>query len=424
MAHLEYTPGLGRRLVAILFISQSLASAGLIAVFTVNAIVGAKLSGDERLAGLPGMVLQIGGALMAYPAGRFMQRHGRRPGLFMGFSLGALAMLTGGLAIAGSNFYLFLLALAMMGASRGVIDQGRYAAADAQPLEQRARAISTVVFASTIGAVGGPALVAPLGNFVGSLGLEPLAGPMLGGSLLLAIGSLIIFLFLRPDPRDLARVIAGQHFDSQHAPLPGELRPFADIMRIPGYQLAVIAMIFGQVVMVMVMGVTSLHMSHHDHGLGDISLVFAAHTLGMFGVSFVTGFVTDRLGRPATIVLGALTLIAGALLAPVSLLTPWIALALFLVGLGWNMCYIGGSSLLSDTLAPSERGQYQGLSDLSINVGAALASISSGFIMAANSYAFLCMLGAILSLVPLVMGSLQIRRMRVLVWGQDDTLIR
>ncbi len=406
----DYTPSVGRRLIAILFLSQSLASAGLIAVFTVNAIVGAKLSGNEGLAGLPGMVLQVGGALMAYPAGRFMQRYGRRPGLFLGFLLGAIAMLIGGFAIAASNFGLFLIALTMMGASRGVIDQGRYAAADAQPLDQRARAISTVVFASTIGAVGGPALVAPLGNFVGSLGIEPLAGPMFGGSLLLGLGSLILLSFLRPDPRDVARSIAAQHPEEQHSTLPGEVRSFGAIIRIPSYQLAVLAMIFGQVVMVMVMGVTSLHMSHHNHGLGDISLVFAAHTLGMFGVSFVTGFVTDRLGRPATIVIGALTLIVGALLAPISLLTPWIALALFLVGLGWNMCYIGGSSLLSDTLAPAERGQYQGLSDLSVNVGAAIASISSGFIMAANGYAFLCMLGAILSLVPLVIASLQLRR--------------
>jgi MFS family permease len=157
------------------------------------------------------------------------------------------------------------------------------------------------------------------------------------------------------------------------------------------------------VIMVLVMQVTALHMNHHDHGLGDISLVFGAHTLGMFGVSFVTGYLADRFGRPTTIAIGAFTLIIGALLAPVSLMTPWIALALFLVGLGWNMCYIGGSTLLSDTLSPAERGQYQGMSDLAVNVAAASSSLSSGFIMAAFGYGLLCLIGAGLSLVPLAL---------------------
>jgi MFS family permease len=158
-------------------------------------------------------------------------------------------------------------------------------------------------------------------------------------------------------------------------------------------------MVFGQAIMVLVMTVTSLHMSHHDHGLEDISLVFAGHTLGMFGVSFLTGFVADRIGRPSTIGLGAAILFGGALLAPISLMTPWLALSLFLVGFGWNLCYIGGSSLLADSLAPAERGQVQGLSDLAVNFTAAGSSLASGFIMADIGYGLLCVLGAELALV-------------------------
>jgi MFS family permease len=219
------------------------------------------------------------------------------------------------------------------------------------------------------------------------------------------IGGVILALALRPDPRDIARAIAAAQPEEVRTAAQQEARPLSVIARLPGFQLAVVAMIFGQVVMVLVMQVTSLHMSHHDHGLPDISLVFAAHTLGMFGVSFVTGFLADRVGRPMTVAIGAITLIAGALLAPVSLMTPWIALALFLVGLGWNMCYIGGSSLLSDALTPSERGQYQGLTDLAVNLSAATSSLSSGFIMAALGYGLLCAIGAIMSLVPLAMAS-------------------
>lgn len=399
---IAYTPTVGRRLVAILFATQSLASAGLIATFTVNPIVGARLSGNDALAGLPGTLLLIGAAGAAYPMGRLMQRNGRRIGLSLGFLFGTIGMLISGVAAVTGNFLLFLLGLAFMGVSRGSIDQGRYAAADAQPTPQRARAISTIVFASTVGAVLGPALVGPLGEFVGGFGIEPLAGPMFGGAALLALGAIVLALTLYPDPRDIARTLGASDPDTQQA-AGGPARPLAEVVRLPGVQLAVVAMIFGQVVMMLVMTVTSLHMDHHNHGLGDIGLVLSAHTLGMFGLSFFTGFLADRFGRGATVAIGALLLIAGAALAPVSLMTPWIALALFLVGWGWNLCYIGGSSLLSDTLAPAERSQYQGMSELAVNLSAASGSLSSGFIMAAFGYTLVCVVGAAFALFPLAL---------------------
>ena len=411
---LDYTPKLGWRIVSILFVTQSLASAGMIATFTVNPIVGASLSGNDALAGLPGALLQIGAATAAYPAGRLMARFGRRPGLTAGFAFGMAGMMVSGTAIMLSSFLLFLFGLALIGVARGIVDQARYAAADAQPIDLRARAISTTVFASTVGAIGGPALVAPLGSLVGSFGMNPLAGPMFGGAVLMLIGGVIMALLLRPDPRDIARSIAKlQPLAEQKADQ--ALRALGEIVRQPRFQMAVVAMIFGQTIMVLVMQVTSLHMSHHDHGLGDISLVFGAHTLGMFGVSFATGFIADRFGRPVTIAIGALTLIGGALLAPVSLMTPWIALALFLVGLGWNMCYIGGSTLLSDVLSPAEHGQYQGMTDLAVNIAAASSSLSSGFIMAAFGYGLLCLLGAGLALIPLALVGWQGVRGRMAV---------
>ncbi len=98
---------------------------------------------------------------------------------------------------------------------------------------------------------------------------------------------------------------------------------------------------------------------------------------------------------------GALMLIVGALIAPVSLLTPWLALGLFLVGLGWNFCYIAGSALVADAIVPSERGAVQGASDLLVNLGSAFGSLSSGFILAGLGYLLLCLIGAALSLAPL-----------------------
>src|SRR5215212_6146165 len=382
-----YPPTAARQIVTTLFITQCLGSAALLANATVNAIVGATLSGRDDLAGLPGTLLLIGAAGAAPWAGRLMQRQGRRPGLALGFFVGAIGMLIGGGAIVAHNFPLLLLGLLLIGGARGAVDQSRYAAADAQLPERRARAISTVVFAGTIGAVAGPKLVGPSGNLLGGLGLPPLTGPMWIGALLFGLAGLLIVTLLRPDPRDLARAIAAAHPDTRQSS--GPARQLRQIMRLPKAQLALAAMVTGQVVMVLIMSVTALHMHHHQHSLDDAGTVIMAHTLGMFGLSVLTGPLADRLGRSLTIAGGALLLIGGSLLASLSLMTTWLAIALLLIGLGWNLCYIAGSWLLSDILAPSERGPIQGATELVVNLAAAVSSLASGIIQARFGYGIL-----------------------------------
>src|SRR5215212_1610868 len=392
-----YPPTAARQIVTTLFITQCLGSAALLANATVNAIVGATLSGRDDLAGLPGTLLLIGAAGAAPWAGRLMQRQGRRPGLALGFFVGMAGMIIGGGAIISHSFALFLLGLLLIGAARGAVDQSRYAAADAQLPDRRARAISTVVFAGTIGAVAGPKLVGPSGNLLGGMGLPALVGPMWIGALLFGLAGLLIVMLLRPDPRDLARAIAASHSDTRQSS--GPARPLGQIMRVPAAQVALAAMVTGQVVMVLIMSVTALHMHHHQHNLDDAGTVLMAHTLGMFGLSVLTGPLADRLGRPLTIAGGALLLFAGSLLAPVSLLTGWLALALFLVGLGWNLCYIAGSSLLADILAPAERGQVQGTTELIVSLASAASSLGSGLILAGLGYIALGLSGAALALL-------------------------
>jgi MFS family permease len=406
----ETYAGAARRVAAVLFVSQSLASAAFIAVITMNSIVGAELSGLQELAGLPATVMLAGSAAAAYPAGRFMQRFGRRPGLTIGFLLGLAGALVNAGAVVLHSFLLFLAGLTLVGLARGVTDQSRYAAADAVPLSQRGRAISAVVFAGTVGAVGGPALVGPLSSVAASLGLPDLAGPMLGSAALFAFGAALLFLLLRPDPRTIAAQLAAEAAAQPgHVAETGPGRGLGEVMRERAPRLALAAMLVGQVTMTLVMSVTSLHMHNHEHGLGDISLVIGAHTLGMFGLSVLTGALADRLGRPVTIGIGALLTIAGALIAPLSLLTPWLALALFLVGLGWNLCYIAGSSLLADSITAGERGRVQGASDLMVNLASAFGGLGSGLILAWLGYGVLCLLAAALCLIPIVMALPQAR---------------
>lgn len=395
-----------RRLVAVLFIAQCLSSAALIANIQMNPIIGAKLGGSPALAGVAGTLILLGAAVSAQVSGRFMQRYGRRLGLGLGFLVGACGMLLSGLGVVYGSFMVFLLGVTVVGAARGAADQSRYAAADTQPPERRGWAISMIVFASTVGAIAGPWLASSRGNLLGGLTNVPESGTMWAGVLLFALAGVLVFTLLRPDPQELGRA-----FDEPREP--GQTiagRSLGAVLRLPAAQLALAAMVIGQATMVLVMSVTSLHMDHSHHGGDAISLVFMAHTIGMFGLSILTGRVIDRIGRRNAIMSGVALLVGGSLIAPVSLQTQWLALALFLVGLGWNLCYVGGSTLLSDILAPGERGSIQGSIELIVNVTSASCNLLSGVIFGAFGYTTLGLLGAALALVPLlVIGAQRLR---------------
>jgi MFS family permease len=391
-----------RRLTWLLFFGQSLSSAASIAGSTVGAIAGAALSGSAALGGLPAAMFGVGNALTAYPAARIMERVGRRRGLMMGYALGVAGALVAGFAVYAGKLLPFLGGFAGMGAARGFIDLARYAAAEMHPVESRARAMSWVVLGSTIGAIAGPALVAPTGALAVGVNAPALAGPWFASAFLFLLGFILIGIFLRPDPSDLARLFAPA-VPAGEPVITRPMRPWRAILSQPATQVAILAMVVGQLVMVMVMAMTSLYMTHNGHGLGDVSIVIMAHTLGMFGLSMVSGRLADNLGRPPTIIAGAVLLAAGCILAPLSQHTGVLAVALFLLGLGWNFCYVAGGALLTDTLTLVERGRVQGGVDLVIAGVSALGSLESGFLFAWVGYANLGWISVAIAMVPLLL---------------------
>ncbi len=400
-------PAVHTRLTWLLFFGQSATSAAFLAGSTVGAIAAVQMTGNPVFAGVPGAAYQFGSALSAYPAARLMDRLGRRWGLVVGLALG-----TGGAALAAvatnlGSFALLLIGYVLIGLTRGVTDQSRYAAAEMHPAKERARAISLVVLGGTVGAILGPALVGPTGQWAQAGGQNELAGPWWAATVFYALGLVVLFFFLRPDPRDLARQLAATAASDDAAagrPPAAPSRPLRKIFAQPGTRLAVAAMVIGQLVMVMVMTITSVYMKAHDHTLGDVSLVIAAHTLGMFGLSMIAGRLADNFGRPATIIAGVGLLVAACLLAPLSQVTGVLAVALFLLGLGWNFCYVAGAALLTDTLTLSERAGLQGGNDLLVNLISALGSLQSGVLFGLIGFSNLAWLSLVVALLPLVMA--------------------
>jgi len=392
-----------RKITAILFAQQSLASAGFIAASTLNSIVGAKLANHAGWAGVPSATYLLAGALAAFGWGYVFDAIGRRGGLVAGLLIGAVGSGVAFFAIAKESFIIFLGGMLLMGIANAAVALGRYAAAEVHPPSERGRAISNVVIGGTVGSVVGPFVAGPAGAFFKPIAGDELAGAYAVSLVLFLIGAIIVYFGLRPDPRDVGRQVAEQFPETASAS--GPARGVLEILRQPAAAVALLSMLLGQMVMVLVMVITSLHMKDHNHMLGDISMVISAHTFGMYAFSILSGRLADRWGRGPVIITGSATLILACLAATISPDVLPLGVALFLLGLGWNFCYVGGSTLLADQLSPAERARTQGFNDLLVGLASAAGSLSSGFIFAALGYNVMALVSAGIAVLPFLAAS-------------------
>lgn len=388
------------RIRRVLFLGQGLFSAGYLAAVTLASIVGAALADNPAWAGVPAAALLLGRAVSASFWGAAMDWFGRRRTLIVGQLIGAVG---GGLAFWATmidSLPLYLIAMLALGSAKANLDLGRYVAAEVHPPDHRARAIATVVFGATIGAVLGPLLVGPTGGLALSLGLKETAGPYLAASLALLVNGLLLYVGLRPEPGTLAKEMAGRF--PQPGPAGSSGRVF-EALRNPAAASAALILIVAQMVMVMVMVITSLYMQDIGHELTAISLVISSHTFGMYAFSAVSGQLVDRIGRQPVIIAGLLLLAVSSSLAGLSSGVLPLGVTLFGLGLGWNLCYVGGSTLLSDNLGSRERARVQGVTDTFVAMASAIGSLGSGVVFAAVGYGTMGVIGAALSLLPVVL---------------------
>jgi len=406
MTLLARIPARGR-IVGALFLAQSLFSAGIITAFTLTPIIAAELSGSENAAGLPTTVNLVGRAAAAYPLGWLLDRIGRRLGLSLGYLIGLGGGIVAVISIITGSFIGFLAGSALLGGSRAASEQGRYVAAELYPVSRQAKIMGLVVFAGTIGAVGGPLLVDPSGNLAERYGITFNAGPYVAAAVAMLLGGLVVFLFLRPEPLSLIKREENTTADLHGVADDGvnSTSPLVQHFRKPTAILALSSMVVGQMVMTLLMVITPLNMSHAEHSTGSISLVIMAHTLGMFGFSGINGWLVDKVGRRNVIFAGSMVLISAAILAPLSEEVSVLAIALFLLGLGWNLCFVAGSSLLTDGLGANERGRIQGAGEMGVALGAGAGSLSSGFIFAQGGMIAVSVVGLGFSLGLLLMVS-------------------
>lgn len=403
-----------RRITRTLFLAQSLGSAGQVAIFPIVAILGAKLSGRPSWAGVPTMVYLLASAFSAFGWGHAMDRIGRRRTLVAGLLMGCVAGTLGVTAVLVQSLGIFLLGATFTGLAVSCLTLSRFVSAEVHPPAERARAISNVVLGGTVGAIVGPLMAGPVARLMRGAGYDELAGPFAVMLVLFALGAVVIFAWLRPEPKELSRIVGGR---GAAGVATGPARGIGDILRDPAAGVAMAAMVFGQLVMVMLMVITPLHMRGHHHELSSISFVISTHVVGMYAFSVISGRLADRYGRAPVITSGGIILILACLSARLSPDVVPMAAALFLLGLGWNFCYVAGSSLLADRLSPAERARTQGFNDLLIGLVSAAGGLGSGIVFAGIGYGAMALVGVAAALIPLTLAGWWTARSRAIPVG-------
>ena len=382
-----------RHVVRTLVFSQMLGGVGISAGVAVGALLAEQVSGSPRWAGLGGTFQILGAALIAIPMSRLMAARGRRPGLVLGYVLAGVGAV--GLVVAGiiGNFGLLLVSSVLFGGATTSNSQARFAAADLALPAHRARDLSTVVWATTVGSVLGPNLVGPSEPVARWLGLPPLTGPYVFSLVGLLLAVVVLSVRLRPDPLVEARrrsIAQGDDSGAAHGSVSRGLRVVA---AIPAARLGLVTLALGHLVMVSVMVMTPLHMSHGDAGLEVIGFVISIHILGMYAFSPLTGMAVDRMGGPAVAVVGSVLLATATLLASASPEgdSPTLLAGLFLLGLGWSCTLVAGSAMLTAALPASERPGAQGASDLVMGLVAGTGGALAGVVVDRASFTVLAL---------------------------------
>ena len=397
---------LQRRTVAVLSLAQLLGAVGSGIVLTDASLATVQLTGNRSLVGLPVTALSIVTAVAAQPLAALALRRGRRVALTCGLLVAALGSVLMLLAPVWGGFVLLVGGAGLVGLSLVVQLQARFAAADLAAPATRGRDLSLVMWAVTPGAVAGPLLLAPSSALAGMLGLPALSGPYLIATLGLLGAVLVLFLGLRPDPLLTARGLTAVAGALVAAPARA---PFGSQPRAAGRPLAIgLAALRGSpaaataagtiaaahLVMVGVMTGTPVHlqmMAREAAGgaasLSVVGVILSVHLGGMYALSPVMGWLSDRAGRPP-VMLGALGLmVIGLLTAGFGLGSETaVAIGLLCVGLAWSAALISSSASLAENVPGDVRVPAQGVSDSLMGVAAAVGSAAAGPALAAFGF--------------------------------------
>lgn len=401
----EIPAGVQGRTVKVLVAGQILAGLGQGATLSIGAVLAVAVSGSEAWAGAGATLTTLGSAAAAIPLARLAVARGRRPTLALGALVAACGSVVAVAAAAIHVFPLLLLGFALLGVGSAVGLQARFAATDVAEPTRRGRDLSIVVWSTTVGAIVGPNLFGPGAEIARVTGLPALTGSFVIAVVAQLLAAATYLVFLRPDPLVLAR---------SRPVLPA---PIADAGIVRGRStlvFAIVALALSHAVMVSVMSMTPVHLTGHGASLVVVGFTISLHVAGMYALSPLFGWASDRLGRIPTLLMGQLLFaIAIFVVALGELSNAAVAVGLVLLGLGWSASTVSASALVSDLVTGTERVRIQGRTDLFMNIAGAVGGAAAGPVLALVGYAGLAWVVGILVLGVIAGATVVTQRPRV-----------
>lgn len=399
-------PQIVRRNTWLLFLSQACLSSGMSTAAQLGSLIVYALSGTAALAGVPTAITSLTISTVGYPAGRLMDRRGRRPGLMLGFAVGITGAVIIAFAVTRKALPVYLFGGMILAVSTAVGQLSRAAAADMYPPARRAQAVGIVVAGGLAGGIVGPGLVTAGHRLAPLVGAEPLAVPWVFVVVMFGL-ALLLLRRLRPDPRDIGQRLHEFYPDDGDAIVASVAatggRGVPEIIATRPAQAAMVAMACAQATMHMMMATASLMMTFHGHDTGTISLAFMAHVFGMFALSVPVGRLADRIGRMPVLIAGALLSASSGLMFTLGVHLAWVAAsAFYLVGFGWCLAFVSGAALLSDLSGPLTRARVLGLTEVISHGLSVIASLSSGVLLARGGEVTVGVLAVALGSLPLL----------------------
>ena len=350
----------------------------------INGLVGLSLAPSAWMATLPLTGYVAGGALCAGLVGRHQRAWGRKRTFQVGLvvAMGSSALCA--YAASAHNFWLLVAATVVAGYYNANAALYRFAATELVAPSFKEKAISWVLAGGIFGAVVGPNLASATRDAL-PVAFAGAYAALVGVALL----ALLTLAFIRFPP-----------LPQPSAARPG--RPLREIARQPVFIVSVAACALGYGVMNLLMAATPIAMAQCAHPFKSTALVLEWHVLGMFVPSFFTGSLIKRFGclpvMGAGVVLNALCIVVA--LSGVDLMR--FLAALFVLGVGWNFLYIGGTTLFTETYRPEEKTTAQAAMDTVIYTTMTVTSFSSGALITTQGWTWL----NIGSLVPVLLTGL------------------
>lgn len=329
-----------------------------------SALVGYALAPDKSLSTIPLGLVFLAAMLTTIPASFLMKKIGRRNGFLLGVMFGIMGAMLSSWAILKMNFILFCCGISLLGVANGFGGYYRFAAADAVTKDRRSTAISLVLAGGVVAAFIGPNLANFTKDLIGSIAF---AGSYIS-LVIVYITAMLFLLFL-----DIKQVKENE--------VDAPVRTLKEIISQPTYLVAVLGALTGFIVMSVIMTATPLAMRAGHFNFTDTVFVIQWHIFAMYAPSFFTGRLIKKFGVLNIMFVGAVIMVGCVTINTSGETLAHYWSGLFLLGLGWNFLFIGGTTLLTETYTESEKAKAQAFNDFAIFSSVSIAALSAGAIL-------------------------------------------